>query len=147
MVHFEDLGTFEEPLKRVGYEVQYHDIGRHSLPDAIAPDLLIVLGAPVGVYEDDKYPFLHDEIDLLKARLNAGRPTLGIYLGARLIAHALRARVYPSGRKEIGRAPVDPTDAALSTPLRHLANTPVLHWHGDTFDLPRGSVHRRHAPE
>jgi hypothetical protein len=61
-VHFEDPAAFEEPHKRAGYEVQYHDIGRHSFPDRIAPALVIVLGAPVGVYEDDKNLFLRDEI-------------------------------------------------------------------------------------
>jgi hypothetical protein len=66
-VHFEDLGTFEEPLAKAGYEIQYYDIGRRELPDPAAPDLLIVLGAPVSVYEDDKYPFLRDELALLKA--------------------------------------------------------------------------------
>ena len=140
-VHFEDLGSFEEPLTRAGYELRYYDVGRRSLPDPIAPDLVIVLGAPVGVYEEDKYPFLRDEIALLTARLSAGQPTFGICLGAQLIARALGARVYPSGVKEIGWGPVDLTDAAASAPLRHLARTPVLHWHGDTFDLPQGAVH------
>ena len=140
-VHFEDLGSFAGPLSRAGYEVRYHDIGRHGLPDPIAPDLLIVLGAPVGVYEDDKYPFLRDEIGHLAARLAADRPTLGICLGAQLIARALGAKVYPSGVKEIGWGPVDLTEAASPTPLRHLAHTPVLHWHGDTFDLPQGATH------
>jgi GMP synthase (glutamine-hydrolysing) len=140
-VHFEDLGTFEEPLEKAGYEIQYCDIGRRELPDPAAPDLLIVLGAPVGVYEDDKYPFLLDEIALLKAHITRGQPALGICLGSQLIAHALGARVYPSGRKEIGFGPVELTDAARSTPLKHLADTPVLHWHGDTFDLPEGAVH------
>ncbi|HET6375697.1 MAG TPA: glutamine amidotransferase [Methylocella sp.] len=140
-VHFEDLGTFAGPLARTGYEIQYRDIGRTTLPDPLAPALLIVLGAPVGVYEDDKYPFLRDEIALLKARLGAGRPTLGICLGAQLIAQALGAKVYPSGHKEIGWAPAALTGAALASPLRHLAGTPVLHWHGDTFDLPQGAVH------
>ena len=141
-VHFEDLGTVAEPLARAGYEITYYDVG-HGLPerDPAATSLLIVLGAPVGVYEDGKYPFLRGEIDLLTARLNAGQPTLGICLGAQLIARALGAKVYPSGVKEIGWGPLDLTDAAASTPLRYLANTPVLHWHGDTFDLPRGAVH------
>jgi GMP synthase (glutamine-hydrolysing) len=140
-VHFEDLGTFQEPLAQAGYEIQYCDIGRRELPDPEAPDLLIVLGAPVGVYEDGKYPFLRDELALLKARIDRGQPILGICLGAQLIAHALGARVYPSGHKEIGFGSVELTDAARSTPLRHLADTPVLHWHGDTFDLPEGAVH------
>lgn len=140
-VHFEDLGTFAEALAQARYGVRYHDIGRHNLPDPLAPDLLIVLGAPIGVYEDGKYPFLRDEIALLEARLAAGLPTVGICLGAQLIARALGARVYPSGIKEIGWAPVDLTEAALSTPLRHLASAPVLHWHGDTFDLPRRALH------
>jgi GMP synthase (glutamine-hydrolysing) len=100
-----------------------------------------VLGAPVGVYEDDKYPFLRDELDLLTVRLKTGQPTLGICLGSQLIACALGAKVYPSGVKEIGWAPIELTDAAVSTPLRHLVNTAVLHWHGDTFDLPPGAVH------
>jgi GMP synthase (glutamine-hydrolysing) len=140
-VHFEDLGTFEEPLAKAGYEIQYYNIGCGELPDPAAPDLLIVLGAPVGVYEDDKYPFLLDEIALLKARIARGQPMLGICLAAQLIARALGAGVYPSDHKEIGFGPVELTDAAHSSPLRHLADTPVLHWHGDAFDLPDGAVH------
>jgi GMP synthase (glutamine-hydrolysing) len=145
-VHFEDLGTFEEPLKRSGYEIHYYDIGRRPLPDPLAPHLLIVLGAPVGVYEEENYPFLRGEIDALAARIAAGRPTLGICLGAQLIACAAGARVYPSGVKEIGWSPVDLTEAGLSAPLRHLAGTAVLHWHGDTFDLPPGSTHLASTP-
>jgi GMP synthase (glutamine-hydrolysing) len=141
-VHFEDLGTFAEPLSGADYEITYYDVG-HGLQarDLATTDLLIVLGAPIGVYEEDKYPFLRDEIGLLTARLAAGRPTFGICLGAQLIARALGSKVYPSGVKEIGWGPVDLTEAASTTPLRHLANTPVLHWHGDTFDLPKGATH------
>ncbi len=146
-VPFEDLGTLAEPLMRAGYDYTYSDIG-HALPsrDPAVTDLLIVLGGPIGVYEEDKYPFLRDEIALLSTRLNAGKPTLGICLGAQLIACALGAKVYPSGVKEIGWGPVDLTEAAAATPLRHLANTAVLHWHGDTFDLPPGAVHLASTP-
>jgi GMP synthase (glutamine-hydrolysing) len=146
-VPFEDLGTIAEPLMRAGYDYTYSDIG-HALPlrDPAVTDLLIVLGGPIGVYEDDKYPFLRDEIALLTTRLNEGKPTLGICLGAQLIACALGAKVYPSGIKEIGWGPVDLTEAAAATPLRHLANTAVLHWHGDTFDLPPGAVHLASTP-
>jgi GMP synthase (glutamine-hydrolysing) len=142
-VHFEDLGSFEEPLARAGYELRYYDVGLRGFSelDPFANGLVIVLGAPVGAYEEDKYPFLSDELNLLKARIAAGRPTFGICLGAQLVARALGARVYPSGIKEIGWGPVDLTEAAASTPLRHLARMPVLHWHGDTFDLPQAAVH------
>lgn len=142
-VHFEDLGTFEAVLASAGYEVSYRDVGVHDLGtlEPVEPELLVVLGGPIGVYEDEAYPFLERERDLLKARLAANRPTLGICLGAQLIAAALGARVYPSGVKEIGFAPIALTEAERSGPLRHLANVPVLHWHGDTFDLPEGARH------
>ena len=73
-VHFEDLGSFEEPLTRAGYELRYYDVGRRNLPalDPAANGLVIVLGAPIGVYEESKYPFLGEELDLLKARIAAG---------------------------------------------------------------------------
>ncbi|MGH6795532.1 MAG: glutamine amidotransferase-related protein, partial [Methylocella sp.] len=96
-VHFEDLGSFAEPLTQAGYQLRYYDVGLRGLPahDPAAIGLLIVLGAPIGVYEEDKYPFLREELDLLKGRVAAGQPTFGICLGAQLVAHALGARVYP----------------------------------------------------
>lgn len=145
-VLFEDLGTFAGPLREAHYDVRYYDIGHGILPEPLAPDLMVILGAPVGVYDGDKYPFLRAEAELLAARLKAARPTLGICLGAQLIAHALGAKVYPSGVKEIGFGPLDLRQAAKASPLKHLANTPVLHWHGDTFDLPPNSTHLAATP-
>ena len=139
-VGFEDLGSFAAPIERAGYKIQYYDIGEHdpSTIDAIGTDLFIVLGGPIGVYETDAYPFLMDEIAILERRLNADRPTLGICLGAQLIARALGSSVYPGARKEIGWAPVTLTEIGRMSLLAHLDETPVLHWHGDTFDLPEG---------
>ncbi|MCP5279755.1 MAG: glutamine amidotransferase [Thiobacillus sp.] len=134
---FEDLGLFGDVFAAAGWQVTYHEAG---LEDLAAPlgdaDLAVVLGGPIGVYEADRYPFLNDELAALKARLSAGRPTLGICLGAQLMAAALGARVYPGGRKELGWGEVKLTEAGRASPLAHLAGQPVLHWHGDTFDLP-----------
>lgn len=139
-VSFEDLGAFGPELAAAGFAVRYCDAGIddvRALPDA---DLVVVLGGPIGAYEDDLYPFLTEEIALLERRLASGRPTLGICLGAQLMARALGAKVYPGPAKEIGWAPLTLTEAGASSPLRHLGDAPVLHWHGDTFDLPQGAV-------
>src|SRR5436190_6334978 len=89
-IHFEDLGTFEPVLTDAGYGIQYYDAGVHPLGtlDPMNPDLIIVLGGPVGVYETEAYPFLAEERALLKVRLAANRPTLGFCLGAQQIAAA-----------------------------------------------------------
>ncbi len=140
-VHFADLGAFEPTLTGSDYTIRYYDAGLHDLnsPSLPAHELLIVLGAPIGVYEEDKYPFLSQEIELIEKRLAANLPTVGICLGAQLLARALGCRVYPGPAKEIGWAPVALSNAGHRGPARHLDGVPVLHWHGDTFDLPAGA--------
>lgn len=139
-VAFEDLGSFARTLERAGYRVEYRDATEGGLAaiDPLEAGLLVVLGGPVGVYDTGPYPFLAEEIAMLERRLAADLPTLGICLGAQLIAHALGGRVYPGPEKEIGWAPVALTEAGRAGPLSQLADVPVLHWHGDTFDLPAG---------
>ena len=141
-VGFEDLGAFAPALRAAGYQVAYWDIGEQDLrrPEPVESDLLIVLGGPIGAYEDVTYPFLTEEIGILEQRLVANRPTLGICLGAQLIARAAGARVFLSGAKEIGFAPIALTEAGRSSCLAPFAEHPMtLHWHGDTFDLPAGA--------
>jgi len=141
-VKFEDLGAFAPALEAAGYAVRYLDIGEHDLKDVdpAADDLVIVLGGPIGVYEDGIYPFLKDEVAFIEKRLAGGTPLMGICLGAQLIARAAGARVFPSGGKEIGFAPIALTEAGRATCLSPFAAAPMtLHWHGDTFDLPAGA--------
>jgi GMP synthase (glutamine-hydrolysing) len=141
-VGFEDLGAFAGPLRQAGYTIAYREAGEADLaaPEIAAADLLVVLGGPIGVYEEAAYPFLTQELHLLEKRLADGRPALGICLGAQLIARAAGARVYPSGIKEIGFAPITLTGAGRDSCLAPFAAEPMtLHWHGDTFDLPAGA--------
>lgn len=111
--------------------------------DALAPDLLLVMGGPVGVYQAKHYPFIYDEIEVLKKRIAADKPTLGICLGAQLIAKALGADVYKGANGlEAAWHPLTVHDTAQNHPVRHLCKTKtnMFHWHGDTFDLPEGST-------
>lgn len=140
-VGFEDLGSFAVPLRESGYDIEYIDVAEHDPAslDPLGADLLVVLGGPIGVYDHDAYPVVTAEIGLLRARLAADRPTLGICLGAQLMAAALDARVYRGPEKEIGWSALDLSDTAAPNPLAALREVAVLHWHGDTFDLPDGS--------
>ncbi len=135
---FEDLGGFATVLNDAGYDITYRDVGVDPPGDLIAPDLVVVLGGPIGVYQTDLYPFLADEIAALRARVAAGRRTVGICLGAQLLAAALGARVHPGNGPEIGWGPVT---VAAGGPLAALSGVPVLHWHGDTYELAPGAVH------
>ncbi|WP_342723294.1 glutamine amidotransferase [Bradyrhizobium sp. B097] len=140
-VAFEDLGLLAPIMERAGWSVSFCDAPVDDLSDRTVSDadVLIVLGGPIGVYETDTYPFLSTELALLERRLRRGLPTLGICLGAQLMAQALGGRVFPGKVKEIGWGPVELTPDGKSSCLRNL-QTKVLHWHGDTFDLPRDAV-------
>ncbi|MES2262494.1 MAG: glutamine amidotransferase [Pseudomonadota bacterium] len=143
---FEDLGRLQAILERARFSIRYFEVGVDSFFD-VSPldvDLVIVLGGPISAYDGDQYPFLKEEIAWLRARLLEDLPTLGICLGAQLMAAALHARVYPGQAKEIGWAPLAlgaHSDTVPAIERFILGATPVLHWHGDTFDLPPGARH------
>jgi GMP synthase (glutamine-hydrolysing) len=146
-VAFEDLGRLEPLLEADGFDIRYFDVGVDSFSDhfPLEADLVIVLGGAISAYELDTYPFLKTEIAWLRARLIEDLPTLGICLGAQLIAAALDAPVYAgTAGKEIGWKPLTAGADTGALPwfddFIH-SGAPVLHWHGDTFDLPRGARH------
>jgi GMP synthase (glutamine-hydrolysing) len=137
---FEDLGLFGPALAEAGYRVEYRQAGlAPPSPDEWrGADLVVVLGGPIAAYDTATYPWLDDQLAGLRERLALQRPTLGLCLGAQLMASALGARVHPSAGKEIGWAPVALSEAGRASCLAPLHGVPVLHWHGDTFELPRG---------
>lgn len=140
-VHFEDLGAFALPLEAAGYRIRYLEAGIDEIQaaEAQSADLLVVLGGPIAAYDGHLYRWLDAERTVLQARLSARAPTLGICLGAQLMAAALGGEVAPGPAKEIGWAPLKLTDAGRDGPLRHFEGVPVLHWHGDAFSLPPGT--------
>ncbi|WGV27483.1 glutamine amidotransferase [Halotia branconii] len=144
-IAFEDLGNLAPLLMQHDYAVTYIEAGYDNITqiDSVASDLVIVLGGPIGVYDESDYPFLLDELNFLESRLKLDLPTLGLCLGGQLIARALGAKVYQGNKgKEIGWASIDLSEAGKYSPIAYLApeETFVLHWHGDTFDLPDGST-------
>ena len=142
-VPFEDLGLFAAVLAARGYAVRYVDMPIEALERAPMEDadLVVVLGGPIGVYETDAYPFLSVELAHIGARLRLDRPTLGLCLGAQLMAKALGAIVAPGPVKEIGWSPLHLSEEALTSPLAEIEGAAVLHWHGDNFALPKGATH------
>lgn len=138
-VAFEDLGLLAPIMEREGWNISFCEAAVDDLTDRSIRNvnLLVVLGGPIGVYEAESYPFITQEIALIEHRLRRRLPTLGICLGAQLMAKALGSRVYAGHVKEIGWGPIRLAEAGNTSCLRFLGDgAPVLHWHGDTFDLP-----------
>jgi GMP synthase-like glutamine amidotransferase len=134
-VPFEGLGTIAPWLERRRAEVtvtRFFDGG--ALPNPRDVDLVIALGGPMSVNDEATWPWLVDEKQFLGEVLENGARVLGICLGAQLVAGALGARIYPNDEKEIGWFPISTTpDSGL------VDGSNVFHWHGETFDLPRGA--------
>jgi len=140
-VPYEGVAGFRAPIEEAGYAVDRIDVTDPAFQtiDLALPDLVVMMGGPMGVYDREEFPWIACEIERLRRRLVADRPTLGVCLGSQMMAAALGARVFAGPTKEVGFAPIRLTEAGESSPLRHVADIPLLHWHGDTFDLPEGA--------
>ncbi len=106
-------------------------------------DWLFVMGGPMGVYEEKRFPWLKEEKLFIEETIKAGKTVIGICLGSQLIAEVLGSKVYQGLLKEIGWYSVHLTDEAQKSPFfnQFEQTETVFHWHGDTYDLPTGTTH------
>ena len=159
-VPFEGLGSIADWAAGGGHAVtSTRWFAGDAAPAVASFDWLVVMGGPMGVYDEREYPWLVEEKRAVGAAVEAGKRVLGICLGAQLIATVCGASVHRNPYKEIGWFPIELTPGAATTAAgRALATvappvqppapslqapspSPVFHWHGDTFDLPPGAIH------
>jgi GMP synthase-like glutamine amidotransferase len=118
--------------------------------DVSAFDGLVVMGGPMSAVDDAEFPTRIAELDLMADALARGIPTLGVCLGAQILAVAAGGSVFVGGAgPEIGWDSVDFTAEAISDPLLSAmpSRVNVLHWHGDTFALPPNAIHLASSPK
>lgn len=140
-VPHEGIAAFRQPVEAAGYRLDRIDVTDPDFAtlDLRQPDLLIMMGGPMAVYQRDRYPWIRCQLRRLALRLEQDQPTLGVCLGAQMIAAALGGEVFPGPVKEVGFHTVQVASIPAAAPLQHLAEVPLLHWHGDTFTLPEGA--------
>lgn len=147
----EGPGTIEESLRggRIPYTII--DLEKEAIPDTKGFSSLVMMGGPMSVNEEHGYPYITEEMELVREFISAGKRVFGVCLGAQIIAKALGARVYVGPQKEIGWFDIELTEEGLRDPLmkklafhpkaRELSRTfEVFQWHGETFDIPEGAI-------
>ena len=140
-VPFEGLGSIAPWLKAADYQITATKFYESTLlPHPKQVDLLIIMGGPMSVNDEDRFPWLRIEKQFIRQTIASGKAVLGICLGAQLIASALGESVYPNRRKEIGWFPIEGIPRKDKSVFCFPPSVEVFHWHGDTFDLPDGAV-------
>ena len=137
-VPFEGLGIIEKWAEVNGFEISCTRLfAGEKLPEIGSFDWLVVMGGPMGIYDYDEHPWLVAEKQFIKAAIDADKTVLGICLGAQLMADVLGAKVYAGSQKEIGWFPIQCLETA---PKMLPESLTVFHWHGDTFEIPKGAI-------
>jgi GMP synthase-like glutamine amidotransferase len=142
-VPFEGLGSIAEWVSLHEHHLTATKFFTDStLPEPAEIDWLIIMGGPMGAYDEKKYDWLASEKQLIKNAIRSGKTVIGICLGAQLIAEILGAKVYLNPHKEIGWFPIQLSEEGIANKLfKGLSKTlTVFHWHGDTFDLPTNAT-------
>lgn len=143
-VDCEKPGLILQALETRGFEPEYvRGYRGQTVPREMGEAAgLVIMGGPMGVYENHRYPFLNDEMRVIENALQNQKPVLGVCLGSQLLAAALGAAVTKGRQKEIGWFPVTLSAAAKDDAFwQGVSRTfTALHWHGDVFELPRGAA-------
>ena len=129
-VPFEGLGSISEWISRNNHSLTSTNWWESSYQNELF-DVLIIMGGPMGVYDESELSWLKEEKGLIATAIQDGKKVLGICLGSQLIAEVCGSNVYPNHQKEIGWFPISGTS--------EFDGLTVFHWHGDTFDLPNGA--------
>lgn len=140
-VPFEGLGSIESWLQNANYGITNTKFYESSvLPDVNEIDLLVVMGGPMSVNDENELPWLALEKKFIRDVIEKGKSVLGVCLGAQLIASAMGAQIYPNQVKEIGWFPVQAVASTDNSVFSFPAKAEVFHWHGETFSLPPGAT-------
>lgn len=140
-VPFEGLGSIEPWLKSNGYDLtgtRFFESADFPHPEEI--DLLVVMGGPMSVNDEDEFPWLSLEKQFVHEVIDSGKAVLGICLGAQIIARAMGAKVFQNHAKEIGWFPIHAVAPVDGSTFGFPSSETVFHWHGETFDLPPGAI-------
>ncbi|MDD5392094.1 MAG: gamma-glutamyl-gamma-aminobutyrate hydrolase family protein [Thiothrix sp.] len=136
-----DLGSMKDWLLQRGARISCTQFfANEALPEIESIDLLIVMGGPMSINDEAEFPWLVTEKRYIRTMIAAGKPVLGICLGAQLIASSQGAAVYPNAEKEIGWLPIHAADNLPDHAFRFPAEATVFQWHGETFDLPADAI-------
>ncbi len=142
-VAFEGLGEIASWSRARGHRVTFtRFFDKAAPPPPATVDLLVIMGGPMNVYEYRSHPWLRTEKHFIEDYLGRGGPALGVCLGAQLLADVLGAKVYQNAEREIGWFPVRWRPGPEKSRLvgKNVGESLAFHWHGDTFDLPKGAA-------